>query len=97
MTAATGRARSLQELAQRAGITRRFCGLSLTPRWRGSNPVPSRGESSANPISWIMVGADKLSLPTRAAKLRVPPQDLPGDSSPTRKFIRITRNGSPVA
>jgi hypothetical protein len=23
----------------------------------GSNPLPSSGESSANPISWVMVGA----------------------------------------
>jgi hypothetical protein len=29
----------------------------------GSNPVPSSGESSANPIFWIVVGADAPSTP----------------------------------
>jgi hypothetical protein len=33
-----------------------------------------RREFGAHPISWIMVGADMLSLPTRAAKLGVQPK-----------------------
>jgi hypothetical protein len=38
---------------------------------KGSNPVPSSGESGTNSVSWIMVGADRLGSQRGRAATRL--------------------------
>jgi hypothetical protein len=65
------------------------------PIWRGtesSNPFPSSGESSANPISWIMVGAQNRSL--AVSKLGIAWAGAPACSQCAVSLAREVRKGA---